>query len=621
MVTMDIFYCDEKTIFSGERTYLTVKIRVISLFLAIVLTILLIPAPVHADAAAASKEDRILQQIRQTYSDAQRGSGIYSFNGLCGTMVSWQTYLLGMDESMYAYDGNKAFDNYRWRDHSGGYHVESYPASKWSLRSALNAITQNGTRDAYNVLVGFQWTHTSAGSRFGHAVFIHGIIDGMVYFMESYNANIGGKYYREGEPIVCSIDTFCNYYSSWTALDGVINFGVKNYAALCESYPANMTAVAEKATFLYAEPAEREDSGKQTGSLSAGETVKVTRLYCTPGGSYWYELALDSEVSYVPAEVLTPVDVKISDIALEGLSIPGVIRKGAGAVLQGILRSRGGAMERLEVLVYVAGREELVLKAAVDVESATVRLSDKQIDRELSFRTLPLGTYDIVIRSKLENNVLEDGEPVRRTYWKTLWTAQVQIVSNWNKYATVTFAGNGGEAALNQTAVPNGACLQEFPTATREGYRFLGWSLRPDGSQPVDTATAIKGNTTLYAIWEQEEPAPDTDGGNEGNGSGSSNGGITNGRYYYLMRMARQCPFGRISMDPSVTSVRMVPTFGTGRPTALRITASGFEEYDAAHDWNSAQMCTIWTKPENLVPAASSLTMWNLAVTMTAGCV
>ena len=571
---------------------MTVKIRVISLFLAIALTILLIPAPVHADAAAVSQEERLVQQIRKTYSDAQRGSGIYSFNGLCGTMVSWQTYLLGMDESMYAYDGNKAFDNYRWRDFSGGYRVESYPASKWSLRNALNAITQNGTVDAYNILVGFQWTHTSAGSRYGHAVFIHGIIDGMVYFMESYNATIGGKYYREGTPIICSIDAFCKYYSSWTALDGVIHFGVKNYAELCESYPTNMTAMAQEEKILYAEPAEDEESTQQTGILPAGKTVMVTRMYRTPGGSYWYELALDSGISYVRAEDLIPVDVKIGDIDLEGLSIPGVIRKSAGAVLQGILSSRSGAMNRLEVLVYVAGQEELVLQAAVDVEGNAVCLSDKQIDRELSFRSLPVGSYDIVIRSKLENNVLEDGEPVRRTYWKTLWTAQVKIVSDWKQYATVTFSGNGGEAALNQTVLSNGACLKEFPAATREGYLFKGWSLRPDGSQPVDTETVIRGNTTLYAIWQQEEPAPDMDDGNglpndqEGNDNGISDGTIANGRYHYLMRMARQCPVDRVSMLPAVTSIRMVSSFGTDRASALR-TNSGLAKYSAEIDWNN----------------------------------
>ena len=212
----------------------------------------------------------------------------------------------------------------------------------------------------------------------------------------------------------------------------------------------------------------------------------------------------------------------------------------------------------------------------------------------IGFVIAKLGIVDrksTALLSKLENNVLEDGEPVRRTYWKTLWTAQVKIVSDWKQYATVTFAGNGGEAMLNQTVLSNGACLKEFPVAIREGYLFKGWSLRPDGSQPVDTETVIRGNTTLYAIWQQE-PAPDTDNGNglpndqDGNDNGISDGTIANGRYHYLMRMARQYPIDRASMLPTVTSIRMVPSLGIGRSSGLR-TNSGVTKYSAEIDWNN----------------------------------
>ena len=519
------------------------KIRVISLFLAIVMTILLIPAPVHADAVSDSQGERLLQQIRQTYANAQRGSGIYSFNGLCGTMVSWQTYLLGMDSKMYPYDGNKAFDTYRWKEYSGEYSVESFPASRYNLRSALNTITKNGTKDAFNILVGFQWTHTEAGARYGHAVFIHGIIDGMVYFMESYNATFGGKYYREGTPIVCSIDTFCKYYSTWTALDGVIHFGVKSFAELCESYPSNMTAISMADTSVFEEPAEEGEPLKQIGELHVGSTVRVTRLYRTPGGSFWYELALDSGIGYVQTDALFPVDAEVTDVALEGLSIPGVLRKGAGAVLKGAVSSQSGAMKRLEVLVYAAGQDAPVLQAAADVSGHAVYLSDKQIDRALSFRKLPVGIYDIVIRAEVENNILENGQPVSQRRWEELRKVQVQVVSNWNRYATVTFNGNGGEAEIDQTGVLLGTALQQLPTAVREGYEFMGWSLRPDGSQPVNGKTAISGNTTLYAVWQKE--GPETDGGSwstvnglllyrDKDGNAPSGWALIDGRYHYF---------------------------------------------------------------------------------------
>jgi hypothetical protein len=57
--------------------------------------------------------------------------------------------------------------------------VKAYPASQYTLLDALNTITRNGTLDVYNILVGFQRTNTQLGSIYGHALLIHGIIDGM----------------------------------------------------------------------------------------------------------------------------------------------------------------------------------------------------------------------------------------------------------------------------------------------------------------------------------------------------------------------------------------------------------------------------------------------------------
>lgn len=42
---------------------------------------------------------------------------------------------------------------------------------------------------------------------------------------------------------------------------------------------------------------------------------------------------------------------------------------------------------------------------------------------------------------------------------------------------------------------------------TREGYNFVGWNTRPDGTgtsyQPGDSFTTPEGNLTLYAQWEE----------------------------------------------------------------------------------------------------------------------
>ena len=63
----------------------------------------------------------------------------------------------------------------------------------------------------------------AAARRYGHALFIHGIENGMVYFSDSYAQKVNGVRCKEGAPIVCSVDTFANLYKRYK-LDGVIWF-------------------------------------------------------------------------------------------------------------------------------------------------------------------------------------------------------------------------------------------------------------------------------------------------------------------------------------------------------------------------------------------------------------
>ena len=119
--------------------------RIVSVLLAIVLTALLIPAPT---SVAATEAAEIENQIRATYKAARRGSGKYSFNGFCGSLVNWQNYILGIDDHVIGCDGKDEFDKYTaMGTTTGGYRVRSYPAGQYTLESALNTITANGTMD------------------------------------------------------------------------------------------------------------------------------------------------------------------------------------------------------------------------------------------------------------------------------------------------------------------------------------------------------------------------------------------------------------------------------------------------------------------------------------------
>lgn len=201
------------------------KKRVFAIALILVLLLSVLPFPASAEKSA----QEIITQIRNTYQACLRNAGISSFNGLCGSYVARQIEALGITTTCVGGDGKDQYNNHAsLSTTSGGYPVAAYPASSYSLLAALNAITANGTRNAYNMMVGFEkGSNSSNGLTYGHSMFIHAIIDGTVYFSESFGTSAGtGTYHSEGDPISLSISSFCSWYTGWTVqYEGVIHFG------------------------------------------------------------------------------------------------------------------------------------------------------------------------------------------------------------------------------------------------------------------------------------------------------------------------------------------------------------------------------------------------------------
>ncbi len=485
------------------------KLRVISLLLAIVLTVMLLPASASAAATAGTELET---QIRNTYRTALRYAGRRNFKGYCGSLVNWQTYILGIDTHKLGCDGKDEFDLYRnMGTTSGGYTVKSYPASRYDLRGALNAITRNGTVDAYNLVVGFQRTNTQEGSIYGHALFIHGIIDGEVYFVESFSTSLDGKYWAEGTPIHCSIDAFCNAYNRWTVFDGIAYFGIKTYADACRTYPASMYALALSNTLTYSEPA---DPGLCEGTLNgsdvlAGEMVKVTALLETPGGIFYYQIDRGRGAEYVHAERLHRAADCTDDLTLTDHRMPTVVRKGNGYVLRGIVSAMNSDIRNITVSVY-GGEPEAdgpLMEGRLEVDGKSISLDTWQLDRYMTFRQLKEGTYRICVTAEVMTYVLKNGVPTASTGTVKVWDSAFRVVTDWKQYATITLDGNGGTADAVQTVFPMNSTLDDLPEAHRAGCKFAGWSLDPEGTQMVTRRTAVTGNVTLYAQWfETGEP-------------------------------------------------------------------------------------------------------------------
>ena len=174
--------------------------------------------------AFEAKNEELLEQIRSTYKKVKKKARRKSFKGKCGYYVGLQLVSLGINTKYIGSNGNRAYDIYKNKKKtSGGFYITAYPAKKYTLKEALEAIEREDPH-ARNIMVGFEKGTSKAGKKYGHVMFIHGIENGMVYFSDSYAQTVNGKRYKEGEPIVCSIATFAAKYKKYK-LDGVIHFG------------------------------------------------------------------------------------------------------------------------------------------------------------------------------------------------------------------------------------------------------------------------------------------------------------------------------------------------------------------------------------------------------------
>lgn len=479
-------------------------LRIISVVLAVLLAgIVAVPTPI--DAAASAKD--VEQQIIRTYKQARSYYGRYSFDGYCAALVGAQLYLLGITTTVVSCNGNEEYDAYCGQTvTSGGYHVRAYPAGSYTLLEALEEITAGGTRDVYNILVGFQETRSSLGRYYGHACMIHAILGGMVYFVESYDVILNGRYYTEGTPIVCTIAEFAEYYEKTTvSFDGVIHFTEQGYADFCRIYPADLVVTASGGT-MRSQPCEAKiDSGSTSiRTLADGEELQVTGLYLNTEGEYWYQIAQEG---FVRASHTILKGLRFDDVTVTDPSAPTVLRQGKGYQVEGTIQSGYNSIYTVRAQVYRLEDEgqTQVISATETVQSKYYDLSGSDIARDLTFRKLSAGHYRYDLAAIVGNHYVQGGR--LQVGWETvaLWSSEFQVVEESGSSGILSFDACGGTAPLDQTAVTVGACVTTLPAARREGFVFLGWYTEEQGGTRVDDGLMPEGDMTLYAHWIGED--------------------------------------------------------------------------------------------------------------------
>ena len=156
--------------------------------------------------ASAYNQD-ILNGITANYDKALSLAGRSSFYGNCNLATAYQLlaagiYKDGLDFSGSGIDCLTYFDDAEKT--SGGYNVNLFEGAD----CLYDLIEQEGN-EIYNVIYSLG-TGGSSGSL--HILYIAAIIDGYVYFTDSFNTYYNGTSYSEGQGTVLSVDGFVNAY-------------------------------------------------------------------------------------------------------------------------------------------------------------------------------------------------------------------------------------------------------------------------------------------------------------------------------------------------------------------------------------------------------------------------
>lgn len=280
--------------------------RFVSVCLSAAALVIALAVPAAADGIELVEPytltgEELIDRIEKTYDEALDLAGLWSFHGRCSMMVNHSAVALGIRNSNFRLDGDgrDIYDKYSVMSRTdGGYDVVCYPCGEYDLESALNAVCEDGTRDVYNLLVCFEGGSTANSSSFGHALFVHGILGGMVYFSESYGLNIAGQYYSEGKPIVCTVAEFAEYYNKWAYFEGVIHM----------DFPDETAPTLSRLSLV--------DSSEEGFTLRcrAADNIGIVEMYAKvwPYGSTEEE-AVTVPVSNVNGAVVVRMDTELFD--------------------------------------------------------------------------------------------------------------------------------------------------------------------------------------------------------------------------------------------------------------------------------------------------------------------
>lgn len=459
------------------------------ILIAAVLTLAAVICPVSAEEQP--RQEILMEQTRKSYEDSKRSAGRDSFAGLCGVLTSHQLYNMGINTTVIGGDGKNQFDLYKNKTRtSGGYTVHPYYAREFTLEQALCAVSDFGKKEVHNILVGFEETKTENGYSKGHSCVINAIYLGKVYFVESYRTAYGNA----GEAVACTISEFAQFFSDWTAYEGLIYFGNLGYCDTCTTHGTDLYVRTRFELELRSQPClVGKKSCRALRTVSAGELLHATAVMQTPDGALFYRVSSCGMQGYLPADAAYPVRINPEEITAK-LTVPETLKAGEKGAVTGTVQADHGLINTVTLTVTDEnGEQRICLCKSVEKQVVTV---DK-LFAEADFGSLPKGSYMLSVSAQSASAVVRESRLVFDTADITLTECTLRI-------GTPQDAGQAEETA--QSAPPDGWSLQNGVWGCRKkGRACTGWQtwlglryyLKKDGTVTAGKAE-IDGKTYYF---------------------------------------------------------------------------------------------------------------------------
>ena len=382
--------------------------RILAALLCVIVLASVLPVSTFAATETTSEENRqeaarVRNEITRMYYRVLYASGMDSLHGFCGMMSSYQLWLMGINPYPIVYNGNDHYNGYENATMTlGGHKVKAYSAREYTLEEALNTVSNNGTKNVYNILVGFQWTNTAAGRLYGHSMVINAIIDGVVYFSEGYASEFN---LNPGMPCVATIEEFARSYNAWTTFEGIIVFGRKDYTDFCKEYPTHLFAEVTAPVCSLTLPDSK--LGEIVRHIPVGERLEVTAVYENTNGELFYQIVDCGEVAYFPGSATELICFNFEDVTASDANKPERLGLGQDFYVNGHIRSYENWITGVQLQVADA-EGQLMFNQHFGKLGKEMQLGQWYVNNSVNFHDLDKGIYTYGIYVDVDSYYIED---------------------------------------------------------------------------------------------------------------------------------------------------------------------------------------------------------------------